>query len=348
MRHVVWLSVLGLFAALPHAAAENPALENARLHPDSFEANHLAGEYLISARNYPSAIAYLEKAWEIDPTNYINGYDLALIYFETGATQKSRDVIQSLIKREDKADLHNLLGDLEESQGHVNEAAREYETAARLDPSEKNVFDLGSDLLKHRAFAPALKVFEFGVQRYATSPRLRVGLGIADYSLGQYDAAVETLCAAVDLDPKDTKALDFLGKMYDISPQYADEVTKRLARFAGLYPANSKANYYYAVSLRKRNSGLDLKTIQLRAETYLLKAVTLEPNFADAHFELGLLYEDESRESEAIHHYRQAITIQPGLAKAHYHLARLYQKRKQPTLAQHEFYILKTLKTNPE
>ena len=347
MRRVVWLSFIGFFAAFLHGFAENPALENVQRHPDSFEANHLAGEYLVATKKYSLALPYLEKAWKIDSANYTNGYDLALIYFETGATQKSREIIQALVKQEDKAELHNLLGDVEESEGHVNEAAREYETAARLDPSEKNVFDLGSDLLKHRAFAPALKVFQFGVQRYVSSARLRVGLGIAHYSLGQYDTAVVTLCEAVDLDPNDTKALDFLGRMYDISPQYADEVTKRLARFAALYPANSKANYYYAISLRKRNSGADLKTAQHPAETYLLKAVTLEPNFADAHFELGLLYEDESRESEAIHQYRQAINFQPDLAKAHYHLARLYQKRGQTTLAAEEFEILKTLKANP-
>ncbi|MFZ0593795.1 MAG: tetratricopeptide repeat protein [Bryobacteraceae bacterium] len=345
MRRLVWLSLLGLFlGAVPQESAENPVLENARLHPVDFEANHLAGEYLIANKDLPRAIPYLEKAWKIDPANYTNGYDLALAYFETGAPQKSRDIIQAFMKRQDRAELHNLLAAVEESEGQVNEAAREYETAARMDPSEKNVFDLGSDLLKHNGFVPALKVFEFGVGRYARSARMRVGLGIAYYSLGRYDDAVQALCAAVDLDPKDTKALDFLGKMYDVSPRYAHEVAKRLAHFAAIYPDNSAANYYYALSLRRRGPSTDGGSVQREAEAYLRKAIQLKPDFADAHFELGLLYEDEKRDSEAIAQYELAVKGQPDLLKAHYRLARLYQKGGQEILAQKEFDTVKALK----
>lgn len=319
---------------------------NARLHPDDFTANHLAGEHLINRKDFPSAIPYLEKAWKLDPANYPNGYDLALVYFDTGAPEKSRAVIDALIRQQDRAELHDLLGDVEESAGHVNEAVHQYETAARMDPSEKNLFDLGTDLLKHGGIAPALKVFTFGVERYPSSAKLRVGLGVAYYSLGQYGEAVETLCKAVDLDPKDPKPLDFLGRMYDISPQYADEVTKDLARFAALYPDNSAANYYYALSLRKRSSGSDLKTSKQAAESYLLRAVKLRPNFADAHYELGLLYEDGGQDVEAIRHYELAIKYAPTLAKAHYRLARLYKKSGRELLAQKEFQTLKALKGN--
>jgi tetratricopeptide (TPR) repeat protein len=338
------LSLLALLAPVLHKGAENPILENARLHPGDFEANYAAGEYLIGTKDLPDAIPYLEKAWKINPANYTNGYDLALTYLETGAPQKSRAVIQDLIERQNRAELHNLLADVEEAEGRVNEAAREYETAARMDPSEKNVFDLGSDLLKHNAFSPALKVFEFGAGRYKASARIRVGLGIAYYSVGRYDEAVQTLCKAVDLDPKDTKALDFLGKMYDVSPRYADEVTKRLARFAAIYPDNSAANYYYALSLRKRVSSTDAHSTDKEVEAHLIKAVQLKPNFAAGHFELGLLYEDQKRDSDAIRQYELAIKYEPNLVKAHYHLARLYRKSGQNMLAQRESDTVKSLK----
>jgi tetratricopeptide (TPR) repeat protein len=344
MTRLAWLSLLGFVFVLSSEGAENAILENARLHPGDFSANHAAGEYLVANKNLRSAIPYFEKAWQIDSANYVNGYDLALAYFETGSKQKSREIVQSLIRRQDKADLHNLLGDIEESEGRVNQAARQYELAARMDPSEKNLFDLGSDLLKHRSFSPALKVFQFGVERYAASAELRVGLGIAFYSLGQYDQAVQTLCQAVDADPKDTRALDFLGKMYDISPQYAEQVTRRLAHFASIYPDNSAANYYYALSLRKRSLNAAAETEQREAETYLVKAAKLNPEFADAHYELGLLYEDEKRDQDAIRQYELAVACQSGLAKAHYRLGRLYQKSGRELLAQKEFETMKALK----
>src|SRR5205814_2596153 len=104
-------------------------------------------------------------------------------------------------------------------------------------------------------------------------------------SLGRYADAVETLCKAVDLNPRDTRALDFLGKMIDVAPEMADDVRKRLARFAELYPDNAAANYYYALSLQAAGN-------VAKAEALLRRSIELDPGSADAHFHLGLLYQE--------------------------------------------------------
>jgi tetratricopeptide (TPR) repeat protein len=214
----------------------------------------------------------------------------------------------------------------------IDETARQLERTARLDPSENNLFELGSYLLQHSGFAPGLTVFDYGVGRYPKSARLRVGLGVALYSLRRYDEAVERLCQAVDLDPGDTKALDFLGKMHDLSPQYADKVAERLRHFVELYPNNAAANYYYALSLG--NHG----------EFYLQKAIQLDPAFTDAHYQLGLLSEAAGESGKAITQYEIAIRQRPGFSQAHYRLARLYQKSGHPDLARKQFALLKTIK----
>jgi len=214
----------------------------------------------------------------------------------------------------------------------IDETARQLERTARLDPSESNLFDLGSYLLEHNGFAPGLTVFQYGVGRYPKSARLRVGLGVAFYSLRRYDEAVESLCQAVDLDPRDTKALDFLGKMHDLSPQYANQVAGHLARFVQLYPKNAAANYYYALSLGSRG------------ESYLQKAVQLDPAFTEAHYHLGLLAEAGGESGKAIAQYEITVQQRPDFSQAHYRLARLYQKSGKTHLAREEFAILKTLR----
>jgi tetratricopeptide (TPR) repeat protein len=338
------LPVLAWPAGQHAAHRENALLEQVRSHPESFQPNHALGEFYIQQHRLSAAIPYLEKAREIDLSNYDNAYDLALAYLQTGLTAKSREVITELLREKDRAELHNLLGDVEEAQGHVTEAAQQYETAARMDPSEKNLFDLGSDLMLHRGFEPALKVFVFAAERYPKSAKVRVGLGTAHYSLGQYDDAVESLCQAVDLDPADTKALDFLGRMYDVSPRFAEEVTERLAHFVQTYPDNAAAHYYYALSLRKRALVPGSNGAQAKAEAHLLRAVQLNPAYAEAHFELGLLYEDEKLDANAIQEYQLATRLRSDLSKAHYRLGRLYQKNGQPVLAQKEFDAFEALK----
>src|SRR5208337_4526694 len=54
------------------------------LRPDSFEANHRMGEFYLHAGRLKAGIPYLEKAQRLNPAHYVNGYDLALAYLETG------------------------------------------------------------------------------------------------------------------------------------------------------------------------------------------------------------------------------------------------------------------------
>jgi tetratricopeptide (TPR) repeat protein len=324
--------------------AQNALVEQARRDPASFQANHLAGEFYLKNNDLPAAIPYLEIAWKLDPSNYTNGYDLALAYLQTGARSKCRSVLSALLKHSDTADIRNLLGDLEEADAHTDEAAHQYEIAARMDPTEKNLFDLGSDLLKHNGFEPALKVFDYGGRQYPRSAKLRVGLGIAYYSLGQYDHAVETLCQAVDQDPRDTQALDFLGKMYNVSPHYANEVAQRMAMFARNYPNNPAANYYYALSLRNRTTGAAPDADAQKAEALLVKAVKLNFRMTDAHYQLGLLYEDKQDVPKAIREYEIVTEQRANFPQAHYRLARLYAKTGKADLAAREFSVVKALK----
>jgi len=131
--------------------------------------------------------------------------------------------------------------------------------------------------------------------------------------------------------------------MYDVAPDKADEVTRRLARFAREYPGNAAANYYYALSLRRRTTQGHSAGADKEAGKLLLQATQLRPDWADAHYQLGLLYEDELQPVNAIHEYQIAVRLQPGLAKAHYRLAHLYERNGQRQLARSEFQAFEAL-----
>jgi tetratricopeptide (TPR) repeat protein len=49
---------------------------------------------------------------------------------------------------------------------------------------------------------------------------------------------------------------------------------------------------------------------------YLTKAVTINPKFADAHYNLGVALAKQGRLDESIRHFTKALQADPGLVEA--------------------------------
>ena len=322
------------------AADIESALKRAvTLNPNSFEANHRLGEFYLQAGKLKTGIPYLEKAQHLNPEHYVNGYDLSLAYLETGDLANASRHIRDLLGHQNTAELHDLLGEVDEKAGRYVPAANEFQIAAHMDPSEKYIFDWGNELLLHRGYDPAVKVFTSGVERYPKSAMLHIGLGVAFYSLGSYDEAAKALCRATDLAPSDPRPYLFLGKMFDISLDESNEVTKRLKRFVDLQPQNSLANFYYAMSLWKGRRGQGLEARKAVVTALLQRAATLDPKFPDPHLQLGILLAGDEKYDEAAREFQQAIALKPDLADAHYRLGQVYSRMGSKTLAAKEYEL---------
>jgi tetratricopeptide (TPR) repeat protein len=189
--------------------AEEQFKKAAELEPQNFDTNHNLGEFYVRIGRLRQAIEFLARAQRIDPSSYDNGYDLSLADIMTGQLADGRKQIHDLLKMKDTAELHNLLGELEEKDGQFVAAENEFEAATHEDPSESNLFDWGSELLMHRTLGPAVDVFQKATERYPKSPRLMIGLGMALYSRGNYDDAVEVLLRGADLDLPTRAAICF-------------------------------------------------------------------------------------------------------------------------------------------
>ena len=158
-----------LAASLSHAGETALAGDEFRkafeLEPHDYTANHNLGEFYIQAAKLKEACPLLERAQQLKPDAYDNGYDLAMADFLTGQLSSARTVIQSLLTTKNTGELHNLLGQIDEKDGKFVDAAKEYETAAHIDPSDDNLFAWGSELLLHRTYEPAVEVFKFATAR---------------------------------------------------------------------------------------------------------------------------------------------------------------------------------------
>jgi tetratricopeptide (TPR) repeat protein len=314
------------------------------LDPANYDANHNLGELYVRAGKVAAAMPYLEQAQRINPAAYDNGYDLALAYIVVSRLPDARQLLQTLLKQKDSAELHNLLAEVEEKDGKFVAAANEYELAAHLDPSEGNLFDWGSELLLHRTLDPAITIFEKAAERYPNSPRMAIGLGIAYYSRGNYDDAVKSLLHAADLSPADARVYPFLSRAYDSSPSQAEEVIARFRRFAEQQPSNGRAQYYYAMSLWKGKRAQDATLDLAQIAALLKRAIALDPSLPEAHLQLGNLNSDQQKYADAIPEYRRAIELNADLADAHYRLGQAYVHTGEKGKAQEELQAYQKLR----
>jgi len=314
------------------------------LEPANYNANHNLGEFYLQTGKMTEALPLLKQAYQTNPSSYDNAYDLAMAEFMLGKLDDARTVIQALLKQKDAGELHNLLGQIDEKDGKFIAAANDYEAAAHLDPSEDNLFAWGSEMLLHRTYEPAITIFQKASEAYPKSPRVLIGLGLALYSRGIYDKAVQALIAAADLNPRDERCYLFLSKAYNSSPLQADEVVDRFKRYANLKPDNALAQYYYALSLWKGKRVGSATVDQGLVETLLKKVIALDDSMADAHVQLGNLYADQHEYAKSIPEYERALELDPNLSDAHYRLGTDLVHTGQKERAQKEFAVYQTLR----
>jgi tetratricopeptide (TPR) repeat protein len=322
------------------AAAEVQFRKAAELDPLNHEVNHNLGEFYIQSGKVAAGIPSLKRAQDLQPADYDNGYDLALAYEQTGKLDDARRQLQDLIKIRDTAELHSVLGEVEEKSKNYLAAAREYEQAARMEPSENNIFDLGAELLLHQTFEPAAAVFRAGAQKYPESARLALGLGVALYGNNHYDEAAAQFFLVSDAHPSDPLPLLFLGRSYgNFSPSVAEQVRARLKKATETSPQNAQLQYFYAETLWKLHQDNADAAPLLEIESLLRCAVALDSRYGDAYLQLGIVLASQQKYADAIAQYREALKYSAMTAPIHYRLGQALSRTGDSAAARQELAL---------
>ena len=325
--------------AAANEAREKTLREIVAREPASFKANHELGKMLLNLGKPSNAVTYLQRASELNPTDYETGYDLARAHAAAGEYQVAQRDVQALLTKGDQSESHHLLAEVSEKLGNPLEAVREYQRAAQLDPSEGNLFDWGAELLLHRAVEPAIEVFTKNNRLYPRSARNLIGLAVALHARGSYDQAQQRLCEASDVNPKDPNPYLFMGRILSTQALASEGASERLARFVKLRPEDAQANYFYALSLLNQGTENRDTKKQVRAEELLEKAIHLNPDLAGAYLRLGTIALDRGDFARAIQLYIKAAAIEPRSPEAHYSLAQAFVRSGEKEKAEEELHI---------
>jgi tetratricopeptide (TPR) repeat protein len=264
-------------------------------------------------------------------------YEVALAYRDKGDFTRAREQFRKALASADDAEGHRLLGELDERLNEPLEAVHEFERATRMDPSEQNYFEWGTELLLHKAAEPAAEIFARGSNAHPKSARMLTGLGAALYSSGSGEEAARRLCEAADLQPADPTPYLFLGKIEKTTPAPLACSEQKLTRFALQQPGNALANFYYAISLWKREKGSENPEGLKQVEALLEKSVSVDPKLGEAYLQLGVLHFAQGNFEQAIGDYRKAIDVNPQLGEAHRQLGLAFQRMGQKEQAGQEF-----------
>jgi tetratricopeptide (TPR) repeat protein len=226
--------------------------------------------------------------------------------------------------------VHNYRGTAYLRQGRLDDAAREYLTAIKLQP--RYVLghnNLGSTYLK-------LGRLEDAAREYLTVLNLKPNDTDAHYNLGRIysiqgrleDAARE-YSAILKLHPDNVAAHKNLGNVYYNQERYEEAVHEYLAVLK-LEPGHILA----------RNNLGNVYSAQGRFDEAIREYLTvlkLEPDYILAHNNLGNVYSTQGRLDEAIREYLVVLKLQPDNIVAHYNLGDAYMLKGLKEEARQQF-----------
>ncbi len=316
---------------------------NLSASPTSMDAKQQLGEFYLKSGRYTEAIDLLRSVYEIEPSRRGVAYSLAEAYALDGDFTQADTLLKSVLIHNNDSQTHRLAARIDEKLGNPLAAVHEYEIAVRLDPSEQNYFDWGSELLLHRAIPEAQQVFSKASEIYPQSTRILAALSSALLASSLYQQAADALCKASDFEPSASDFYLFLGKVESASPAPLACVEPHMARFIKADPDNALAYYFSALDMSKRQEQNPTANGQMQIEALLMKATVLDPHCGDAYLQLGILSSSRMQFEKAVDFYKTAIRVKPQLSEAHYRLGLAYDRLHKPELARREFELHDTM-----
>jgi len=165
---------------------------------------------------------------------------------EAGQYENAKTLVTSLLKQQDRAELHSILGNAEAAQKNYKAAAVEYQKAAEMDPSETRIFDFGMSLfhLDHNA---AITILRYGMQEYPGSIKLHVALGTVLYADGKSLEGAQLLCEAEELNPSDPHPMELLAETEIVPPELAPRIISLFADLHKRYEHDGLILYDYTM-----------------------------------------------------------------------------------------------------
>ncbi len=218
------------------------------------------------------------------------------------------------------ADAHYLLGYILFREGNPKLSLAEYTEGERYRaPSALDLEVIGSNYFLMEDYAAADQWLSKSVELAPNDAHARYYLGRAKYNQKHFADAAWIFKDCLDLDPRNAKAADYLGRSYEALGRTGDALAAYRSAVAAAAPGNPEPY-------------LDLGTLLVENErpgdavSYLLQAAGIAPGDSRVHRALGKAYLQLNRLPEAQAELHKAVAIAPENAPLHFLLAQALRK----------------------
>jgi tetratricopeptide (TPR) repeat protein len=233
-----------------------------------------------------AAAELLRKRCEKSPSDWEMLKDCVSLFVQANEPGRAAQVLNEFGSDfEDRWDFWDLRGRCLEGLGRHREALDEHRHASQMAPDEGEPrFRMGLAALELSDEDEALAHFQDALERDPHMGRALVNMGLLYERRGEIERALEMFRQAVNLEPENLEGHLNLGVLY-------------------------------AELGRSRE-----------AASEFLQATEIDARCADAHYNLGLLLEEVDPE-QALQHLKKAITIDPAYREARFQVGRICYRR---------------------
>jgi tetratricopeptide (TPR) repeat protein len=299
------------------------------LDPDQTDLHLTLANLLMRAGDYDGAISRYEHALTLEPENWTAHNDVVSAYEEAGLIREAIEHLHKMLEREpDQVETRLRLGDLYARVGNDAASTTQYGKAVQLSPDylEANV-KLGTQHLRSGRYEEAARSFSFALEINDRLLSAYVGIGVAQHMSGRKDEALASLEMARNIEPNSTLLFSEVARMH--LKAAAGKQASKFLDFSEGPPGESAA----ATNGEAQDAGTVMSDLLSEQIDRLSEAIKRNPNHADLHYRLGLLYRNRGQIEDAINAFRGAVAINPTYMKALIKLGLAHSDNDQPAEA---------------
>jgi len=294
-------------------------------YEETLEAAYLAGRIFAAIGRNSQAEKYLKKVLSVKPDELDIHLMLSSLYLNQRNYSSAVTTLKKIIELEPNLDkAHFGLGEVYVKMSKWNEAIAPLEKAVSMNPDHKEAYFLiGTAHQELKDFEKAVGSYNQYISSNPDNPGdAYYNLGLCQMELSQFDNASTSLAKALEEKPQDSQVNSKLAEAYHKSGQL-DNAAEIYIRLAELTPSDTK--FYYSTIIRMYDdAGMTDKAI-----ASLQKMIEMNPQDADAIYNLGYMYVKLEKWDEAIATFNQSLEVRPDFSFAYLQMGFIYTKLKK-------------------